>query len=431
MKSNFSTSRIRRSTEGNQPYRQYPAGHPRTNPMPSANSESTGPVRSTTWSRPSSMRSSACRSSPSRAQASTLVSNAWSSAQSVVSARSAPPVLAGSGTPGSKARTRLRRGVELGASNPSLRAERYACSTVNTPQGRSSARQGVMTADRSIQAVPASVSRSTTQKRTGTGGATSGAVHSTQVAVSWPPSPISRSGGSGFVPAGPRALDRSVRVVKPSNRCAPARAENPTSSDTPWSSRCSIPEPASNAPPSRRACEANAAIRGLARSRSADSGPASGSSMPAVPGQVLHHLERVALRARDLFRLLPADGRSRDLGALALAFDGGFEGAGEQRLQPVLDLELLPRRHRLADGEALVAGSGDDDLDRLPLRDPAQLEPALLVAEGALPGGDDLDPRELSPRAAFADVSGQVRWQLLGPRRLQRRRGDEVERVLY
>ena len=43
-----------------------------------------------------------------------------------------------------------------------------------------------MTADRSIQAVPASVSRSTTQKRTGTGGATSGAVHSTQVAVSWP-----------------------------------------------------------------------------------------------------------------------------------------------------------------------------------------------------------------------------------------------------
>src|SRR5439155_5363108 len=249
---------------------------------------------------------------------------------SVVSARSAPPVLGGSGTPGSKARTRRRDGVELGASNPSLPAERYACSAVNTPQRRSSARQGLTTADRSIQAVPASASRSTTQKRTPTGGATSGAVHSTQVGVRWPvagrlverseemlpsvekklnwyvlesspgttgcnrttslpetgpPSPISRSGGSGFTPAGPRAFDRSVRLVKPSSRCSPARAENPISSGTPWSSSSAIPPPASNAPPSSRTCEANAAIRGSARSRRAESGPASGNSMPAVPGQ--------------------------------------------------------------------------------------------------------------------------------------------------
>src|SRR5439155_22023995 len=107
--------------------------------MPSAKSASIGPIRSTTCTRPSSMRSSAWKSSPARDQERTVVSNAWSRARIIASARRAPPVFAGKGTPGSRASTR-ERCVRLVSSTPSLPEERYACSTVNTPQGRSPGR---------------------------------------------------------------------------------------------------------------------------------------------------------------------------------------------------------------------------------------------------------------------------------------------------
>src|SRR6202011_1933907 len=69
----------------------------------------------------------------------TVVSKARSSARIIASARAAPPVFAGKGTPGSRASTRGRC-VGLVPSTPSLPEKRYACSTVNTPQGRSPGR---------------------------------------------------------------------------------------------------------------------------------------------------------------------------------------------------------------------------------------------------------------------------------------------------
>src|SRR6185295_9940908 len=96
-------------------------------------------------------------------------------------------------------------------------------------------------------------------------------------------------------------------------------------------------------------------------------------------GEILDHLQGVALRARDALGFFAAEDGPGDLRALPLAFDGRFEGAAVERLQPVFDLQLLAARDRLARGEALVAGGGDDDVDRLGLGEAAKLEAAVVV----------------------------------------------------
>src|ERR1700674_4987440 len=123
----------------------------------------------------------------------------------MVSARSAPPVFAGRGTPGNRART-LWRWVESVPLTQSLPCERYAWSGANTPQRRSPASHRTR-ADRSTHAVPPRPSRRTTQKRTGSGGAVSGAVHSTQVVADWPVAVVSVERREEMLPAVAKKLN--------------------------------------------------------------------------------------------------------------------------------------------------------------------------------------------------------------------------------
>jgi len=146
--------------------------------------------------------------------------------------------------------------------------------------------------------------------------------------------------------------------------------------------------------------------------------------------QILDDLQRVSLRSRNPLGLLLAHGGPGDLGALPFSLDGRLEGARVQRLQPVLDLQLLPGGNRFARDEAFVPRRGDDDLHRLAFGNAAKLEAALPVGGSAPSCGGDLDARQLAARAALADAAGEVHRQLFRARWLRRGRRREIECVL-
>src|SRR5207237_8363499 len=115
-----------------------------------------------------------------------------------------------------------------------------------------------------------------------------------------------------------------------------------------------------------------------------------------VSWRALVDRHRVSCRSRYALGILLAHGGPGDLGALPFSRDGRLERARVQRLQPVLDLQLLPGRNRFARGEALVPRRGDDDLHRLAFGNAAKLEAALPVGESAPSRGGALDARQVA-----------------------------------
>src|SRR5215472_7351309 len=92
-----------------------------------------------------------------------------------------------------------------------------------------------------------------------------------------------------------------------------------------------------------------------------DERPAADGAGARHPGQVLHHLERVALRACGLREFGGAQAGVTKLLAIALAFHRRFQTGGEFALDAVDDFQPLVVGELLAGNEAEVAGRRDHD----------------------------------------------------------------------
>ena len=150
---------------------------------------------------------------------------------------------------------------------------------------------------------------------------------------------------------------------------------------------------------------------------------------PRHAGQILDHLERVALRAGNALDFRRGDGGAAQLLAPALTLDGRLERVGEEGLQEQGDVGALPWLDADPGREPLVPWRGDDQLGRS-WRDAAQLEATLRVGHCRKIRFAEryLDPGEPPARSALAHRARHV--DQLFRRNRRRGRRCEVEREL-
>src|SRR5262249_27930141 len=131
-----------------------------------------------------------------------------------------------------------------------------------------------------------------------------------------------------------------------------------------------------------------------------DERPAADGAGARDPGQVLYHLERVALRPCGLREFGRAQAGVAKLLAIALAFHGRFQTGGEFALNAVDDFQPLVVGELLAGNEAEVAGRRDHHFN-LARWEVFERKAAFGVGEGrALQRRyGDLDGGQLVPRA--------------------------------